>query len=80
MNKTICVDPTNFKSLVSLMDLHEEFPYMLFGENEQGEENIISINRDNVTVSTYQKNGWIRQNVYYRDGSTEESYPEKWED
>lgn len=55
---------------------HEEYPHMLFGENTDGEKVHVSVNEDNLTVETFQHNGWLRTNIYYDDmyGTSEELY------
>ena len=77
MNTTM-IDFSNHNQLVDLMDKYEEFPYMLSASNSDGEDQQISINSDNITVSTLQKNGWICVNVYWRDGTREETFDGKW--
>ena len=44
------------------------------GENEKGEWVIVTINKEFAMVTTSQKNGWLRHNVYWKDGTEEESY------
>ena len=44
------------------------------GKNVDGEHVIISVFEDKVVVSTLQKNGWTRTNIYYTDGVVEETY------
>lgn len=43
-------------------------------ENQDGEQVIITRYEDAIVVETLQKNGWIRKNVYHKDGAKEESY------
>lgn len=75
----ITIDPKNFKSLCELMDKYgETLKTMLFGENEDGETTITSINPDNIVVDTQQSNGWVRRNIYWRDGTREELFDGKW--
>lgn len=45
-----------------------------FGQNDKGEDVIISVNKDNITVETFQTNGWIRTNILWDDGLSEELY------
>lgn len=56
------------------MGQHEKFDQMAFGKNEEGETVAISVNKDNITVETYQKNGWVRENIYWEDRNVEELY------
>lgn len=62
----------------ALMDRHEDYPEMLFGKNENGEDVTLSVNEYNITVQTFQSNHWIRENVVYRDGSTDELFNGRW--
>ena len=68
------IDYSNMKQMIDLMNRHNEFDTMIVGENSDGERVYTSINEDNVTVETHQKNGWVRTNVIYRDGTVEEIY------
>lgn len=68
------IDPEDYECLVSLMDRHEEFEQMLLGENGNGEVVCINIYDDKISTATIQKNGWIRTNTYWRDGTTEEHF------
>ena len=58
-----------------------------FGENEtaytgvnaDGEDVLLSIFTDDITVSTYQRNGWGRVNYYDADGYAEgETFKGRW--
>lgn len=72
-NAIFTVDPDDYEGLTAIMDNH----YMdnpFFGTNENGENVIIEVVKDSVTVKTFQSNGWERINTYYRDGSIEELY------
>ena len=64
----------DLSKMISIMKHYKEFPMPLSGKNEVGENLIISINKDNITVQTLQNNGWVRTNVYYDDGVIEELY------
>ncbi len=64
--------------MVSLMDDYQKYDSTLFGTNENGEHVNIGIYKDRIAVRTYQKNGWTRLNVYYRDGSSEEVFDGRW--
>ena len=46
----------------------------LCGVNEDGENVIVSIDDRLAEVKTLQKNGWIRVNTYWYDGTSEETY------
>lgn len=46
----------------------------LCGNNEDGEHVIVSIDKEKAIVKTAQYNGFIRVNVYWKDGTYEELY------
>lgn len=68
------VDLNDYRGCIALMDKYGDSESAFFGNNEEGEDVIISINEDNITLQTLQDNGWIRTNVLWRDGTTEELY------
>jgi hypothetical protein len=76
MNDTININPNDLSSMIELMDKYHTTKYMLLGTNELGEHTRTSIFKDKIVVVTYQKNGWVRENVYWRDGTYEEVYHE----
>ena len=65
-------DPHDWRGMKELCEKHEDFPYACTGENEEGETVMISVNEDNITVVTFQSNGWARENVYWVDDYTVE--------
>lgn len=79
MSKQVHFDPHDLKGMNALMDDHEKYPEMLFGENEHGEKVTISINADNIYTTTEQKNGYLRVNIYYRNGGVEETFEGRWD-
>ena len=73
--KEINFDSSDWKGMRELCEKSNEFKLPLFGENEYGENIIISINSDNITVQTMQSNDWIRTNIYWvNDCIVEELY------
>ena len=46
--------------------------------NTEFEETEISIFPDKIVYATYQHNGWKRENVYWRDGTREETFKGRW--
>lgn len=72
--KEIIIDPDDYNGMISLMDRADEFDIPWSGKNENGEYIQISINKDNITVDTFQNNGWTRENIYWRDGLKEELF------
>lgn len=51
-----------------------EKPYYKACENENGEYVILTITKDCFKTETAQKNDWVRENHWYRDGSSTETY------
>ncbi len=72
--KQIHFDPTDQDAMNRLMDAYGDSKTMYPGTNEHGEDVYISIFYDRIVTATTQSNGWIRKNIYYRDGSREEMY------
>lgn len=60
------------------MDQYGDSQCMTMGSNEIGEDVAISILHDKIITETYQANGWIRQNAYYRDCCWEELFKSRW--
>lgn len=54
------------------------YPTFAGGKNENGENVVFEIDISNgervYKISTFQKNGWCRTNVYYKDGTIEELF------
>ena len=80
----VVVDPKDKRGLIALMDdckaNPKKYETYLIGESEHGERVLISVNEDNIVVETWQENGWVRKNYYYRDplADNEEIYDGKW--
>lgn len=57
-------------------DLLSKYGYCegLVGTNEEGENVLVSITPNNASITTLQKNGWERVNIYYPDQTEEELY------
>ena len=72
--KEIHFDPYDQEAMNRLMDEHGESKTMYPGTNEHGEDVYISIFPDRIVTSTTQSKGWIRKNIYHRDGTREEMY------
>lgn len=72
--KEIIIDPYDYNGMLKLMKRHNEFDVPWSGKNEDGEHIQISVNEDNITVETFQNNGWTRENIYWKDYTTEELY------
>ena len=50
----------------------KSFP--LFGKNSDGCNVVIDKCEDYYAIETFQKNGWIRVEIYHKDGTVEEEY------
>lgn len=72
--KEIVIDPYDYDGMLELMKRHKEFDVPWSGKNEDGEHIQVSVNEDNITVETFQRNGWIRENIYWDDYTTEELF------
>ena len=72
------IDPTDFGGLVSIMDQYGGTDGIFVGHNEEGEDTLMSVSNGDITVTTFQKNGWIRKDVYFRDGVSETLFDRKW--
>lgn len=70
----VVLDPNDWESMISLMDRHYEFDSVILARNTNGEFVSISIYKDKIVSETVQNNNWVRKNVYYRDGTSEELY------
>ena len=70
----ICFDPPDPTGMESLMDRYGDSKTMFVGKDEEGQSVEISIFPDKIVTSAFQANGWIRKNIYARDGVCEELY------
>lgn len=65
-----------YEEIENMVDKYDLSDFPLCGTNEDGENIIIYIRKDEngkyFEVHTFQKNNWIRVNRYYNDGTTEE--------
>lgn len=73
-NPVINFDSTDRAGMKKLRDQYGDSEMPFFGENQDGEKIIISINHENITTQTFQKNGWCRTNIYHADGDIEELF------
>ena len=58
-------------------ELLQKYGYIeepLVGVNADGEDVIVSIDKECACTRTLQHNGWQRVNIYYPDGTCEEYY------
>lgn len=70
----ICFDPSDPAGMESLMDRYGDSKTIFVGKDEEGQSVDISIFPDKIVTSAFQANGWIRKNIYARDGVCEELY------
>lgn len=68
------LNPNDFVGMCELMDKYGDESYPFCGTDEYGNNVLISVNPDNITVNTFQENGWVRTNIYNRYGDNEELY------
>lgn len=77
MATNIVFDPSDIKGMFRLMEEYGDSELPFGGKNENGEDIMISICKNSITVRTFQKNGWMRINTYTVDGNdfiSEEMY------
>lgn len=72
-------DPFDLRGMCKLMDEYGDSDTMFSGTNENGEDVRFSIFHEKIVVVTNQHNGWVRKNIYWRDGTREELFDGKWE-
>ncbi len=77
-NQAFDFDPSDYKAMLDLMDEKGDSDTLFLGSNENMEDTTISISRDKIVYVTFQNNGWVRKNVYWRDGTTEEIFDGRW--
>lgn len=74
----IRIDPNDWDGMLALMERADEFHIPYMGNNNEGELIQIKISHDNISVDTYQQNGRIRRNIYYKDHTSEELFEGRW--
>ena len=72
-------NPADLEGMIKLMEEYGDSETAKFGNNEFGENVSISIFNDKIVTVTYQNNGWVRKNIYYSDGCSEEFLNGKYE-
>lgn len=68
IHQQLRVDFSDPKSVKDLMNNYSSVNTMLFGTNQDGETQTISIAKDSVVVVTYQNNHYVRTNHYDSNG------------
>lgn len=51
---------------------------MLCGKTSENEDCFVSVTEDCVCVEVFQKNGWVRKLVFWKDGNVEDIMDGKW--
>lgn len=74
---TFKVDPLDFNGMLEVMDKYGESDNIYHGVNENLEDVTISVFHDHISITTYQSNGRVRKNIYWRDGTNEELFDGK---
>ena len=74
----ITFDPYDFEGMCKIMDEYGGSDCPFSGMNKNGEDVWISVFYDRITVKTHQRNGWVRINTHWRDGTREETFDSKW--
>lgn len=75
---TFTFDPADLSGMCALMDEHGNSNTMFVGVNTELEDTTISIFSEKIIYVTYQHNGWVRKNIYWRDGTREEMFDGRW--
>ncbi len=57
-------DPSDINGMLKLMEQYGDSEMPFAGKNEDGEDILISISKNQITVRTMQRNGWCRKNIY----------------
>ena len=71
-------DPTDFKAMLAIMDKYGSSTFPFSGMNPNSEEIEVSISSNSITVKTFQENGRVRLNTFWRDGTCEETFDGRW--
>ncbi len=72
-------NPSDYESMIELMDEKGDSGTMFNGSNENMEDTTISISHDKINCVTFQNNGRVRRNTYWRDGTREETFDGRWD-
>lgn len=76
--KQIKFNSSDIDGMKELMEKYWDSEMPFSGTNEDGEDALISIFCDKIVAVTYQENGWLRKNIYYKDNTREEIFDGKW--
>lgn len=72
--EAIKFNPDDLKGIRKIIAKYGKKGLLTTGENQYGENIMLSVCEDNVTTETLQSNGWIQVNTYWKDGTVEETY------
>jgi hypothetical protein len=70
-NISIPIDTTDLESLRDLMSRYGDSDSAFFGENSDGEPQLISVFYDRIVIVTYRDDGSEVRHIYHADGSRE---------
>lgn len=68
------MDSSNWEGIHKLMEEYGDAETSFSGINKDGEKVLVSVSREQVHVTTFQHNGWIRENTYWSDCTVEEAF------
>ena len=70
---------TSVKGRQALMQCYGDSEAAYSGENEDGEQVLVSISHEGIVLHTYQSNGWVRINYYDAEGHPDgETFDGRW--
>lgn len=72
------IDFSDHYQLKMLMRKYGDYEGMFPATNEHGEKQNISFYPDKIELVTFQYNGYERQNTYWYDGTSEETFNGRW--
>jgi hypothetical protein len=78
--KNIIIDFSNPQQVTEINQKYKDVSSMLESVNQNNEQQFISFGNEEIVLTTYQKNGWIRKNYYSAEsGEPEgEAFKGKW--
>lgn len=78
-NTSVSIDFGNPAEVKKANKKYKNLDYMLSSVNLNGEKQLISFSEEGVIVTTFQHNGWTRENCYDVNGYYEcESFNGRW--
>lgn len=68
------LDTSDWDGMCEIMDKYGDEALPFGGINENGERVLIGVCHDSISIQTFQNNGWLRTNIYNRNGEFEELF------